>query len=92
MSSPTPLQSFIGGIGLSLPVHALLVLNGKVLGISGFIHRAVLGDLEAAFAVSGLILGGTALGMVGSPNPEVIFIGSDRTVLSGFLVGAGSKV
>ncbi|KAG6832326.1 hypothetical protein H0H87_001967 [Tephrocybe sp. NHM501043] len=61
MSSPTPVQSFIGGIGLSLPVHALLVLNGNVFGISGFLHRAVLGGKEPACAVLGLVLGGASL-------------------------------
>ncbi|KAF5389900.1 hypothetical protein D9757_003719 [Collybiopsis confluens] len=35
MSTPTPLASSIGGIGLALPVHSLALLNGSVFGISG---------------------------------------------------------
>jgi hypothetical protein len=85
MSSPTPLQSLLGGVGLSLPVHSLLVLNGSTLGISGFIHRAVLGELEAASALAGLVLGGAAVGAIEG-------IGQGLVIISGFLVGAGSKV
>ncbi|KAG6868713.1 hypothetical protein C0993_011651 [Termitomyces sp. T159_Od127] len=91
MSFPTPVQSFIGGVGLSLPVHALLILNGDVFGISGFVHRAVLGRKEPAFAVFGLILGGAFIGLLEGHGPSPFPHGISRVVLSGLLVGLGSK-
>ncbi|KAK0210894.1 hypothetical protein DFS33DRAFT_335944 [Desarmillaria ectypa] len=75
MSTPTPLRSFIGGFGLSLPVHALLLLNGNVFGISGFFHRAVKGNLEALGA-----------------NTAVLGLKMRQVLLSGFLVGLGTKM
>src|ERR1700733_9574146 len=88
----TPTQSFLGGIGLSLPVHALLILNGSVFGISGFVHNAILGDLEAASSVAGLVLGGVAVGALEGPATMAPLISSKFLILSGILVGAGSKV
>ncbi|GLB34853.1 putative sulphur transport [Lyophyllum shimeji] len=92
MSSPTPVQSFLGGIGLSLPVHALLLLNGNVFGISGFLHRAVRGGKEAAVAVSGLVLGGAYVGFQEGGGPQPFNVGVGRLALAGFLVGLGSKL
>ncbi|KNZ78405.1 UPF0394 membrane protein [Termitomyces sp. J132] len=92
MSSPTPIQSFIGGIGLSLPVHALLLLNGDVFGISGFVHRTVLGRKEPAFAVLGLILGGAYIGLIEGHGPSPFQHSFGRVALSGLLVGLGSKL
>ncbi|KAG6874240.1 hypothetical protein C0995_003786 [Termitomyces sp. Mi166 len=92
MSSPTPVQSFIGGVGLSLPVHALLLLNGNVFGISGFVHRAVLCGKEPAFTILGLILGGAYIGLLEGHGPSPFQHGIGRVALSGFLVGFGSKL
>lgn len=92
MSSPTPLQSFLGGLGLTLPVHALMLLNGNVFGISGFFHRAVRGGKEAIVAVAGLVLGGVFVGIIEGSGPEPFTLGLSQVLLSGFLVGLGSKV
>jgi len=92
MSSPTPIQSFLGGIGLSLPVHALLLLNGNVFGISGFLHRAIRGGKEAAAAVSGLVLGGAYIGLLERDGPQLLKLGIGRIALAGLLVGLGSKL
>jgi uncharacterized protein len=94
MSSPTPVQSFVGGIGLSLPVYALLVLNGSTLGISGFIHSSLRGSKESAIAVAGLILGGIAVSGIERVGPGVGMVGDNlwSTVFSGLLVGVGTKV
>ncbi|KAF9469165.1 hypothetical protein BDZ94DRAFT_1207145 [Collybia nuda] len=92
MSSPTPLQSFLGGLGLALPVHALMLLNGNVFGISGFLHRAVRGGKEAIVAVVGLVLGGVFVGFLEDNGPNPLTLGLSRVLLSGFLVGLGSKL
>ncbi|KAK0483785.1 hypothetical protein IW261DRAFT_981105 [Armillaria novae-zelandiae] len=92
MSTPTPLRSFLGGFGLSLPVHALLLLNGNVFGISGFFHRAVKGNLEALAGVSGLFAGGLVIGILEGSNKEVLGLEMRQVLLSGLLVGLGTKM
>lgn len=92
MSSPTPLQSFLGGLGLPLPVHALLLLNGNVFGISGFLHRGIRGEKEGLVAVSGLLLGGAFVGLLEGSGPGAFSVGLPQVLLSGLLVGLGSKV
>lgn len=92
MSSPTPLQSFLGGLGIPLPVHALLVLNGNVFGISGFLHGAVRGSKEAVAAVAGLILGGFAVGLLEGGATKSSGMALPKVLISGLLVGLGSKV
>lgn len=88
----TPLQSFIGGVGLVLPAHALLYLNGKVFGISGFMHRSVRGDREAIAGVAGLVLGGVVAGLIDRSGPSPITLSFPLVAMSGSLVGLGTKL
>ena len=92
MSQPTPLQSFLGGVGLAVPVQFLLVLNGSVFGISGFLHGAVRSGKEALTSVAGFLLGGAIVGAVEGVGPRTVSIGLFRIVFSGLLVGVGTKV
>ncbi|KAJ6547688.1 hypothetical protein B0H19DRAFT_1266591 [Mycena capillaripes] len=92
MSTSRPLQSFLGGLGLSLPVHALLLLNGNVFGISGFIHRAVRGGREAMASVAGLLLGGLFVALTEGTGPQPLPLPSLHLILSGLLVGVGTKM
>ncbi|KAF6763946.1 hypothetical protein DFP72DRAFT_1136997 [Ephemerocybe angulata] len=85
MAHPVPLQSFLGGLSIPIPVHALTLLNGNVFGISGFIHRAVKGNVEGAAGAVGLVLGGM-LPRLPLPLPL------SRIALSGLLVGLGTKL
>ncbi|KAG2041657.1 hypothetical protein BDR03DRAFT_1088890 [Suillus americanus] len=93
-SRPKPLQGLLGGIGIALSVHSLLVLNGSVLGVSGFVHRSLRGDKAAMASVVGLVLGGVAVGIigdVGTPVPHTTSL-LLRMVFSGLLVGIGAKL
>lgn len=92
MSTSRPLDSFLGGLGLTLPVHALLLLNGQVYGISGFLHRAVRGNVEAMAAVLGLFLGGLFVGLTENAGPQLFPLRSSQLIFSGLLVGVGTKV
>jgi hypothetical protein len=92
MSNPTPLQSFLGGVGLVIPVHFLLTLNGSVFGISGFLHNAIRGRREALTSVAGFLLGGAIIGVVEGIGPETISAELPRIALSGLLVGVGTRV
>ncbi|TFY65803.1 hypothetical protein EVG20_g5286 [Dentipellis fragilis] len=90
--SATSLQSFLGGLGLTFPVHALLTLNGSIFGISGFMHRAVMGRKEDAASVLGLVLGGLLIGKIDGLAPVVLDSSPLRMIASGLLVGLGTKL
>jgi hypothetical protein len=92
MAHPTPLQSLIGGLTIPVAAHELLLLNGNVFGISGFIHRAVKGSLEGAAGVAGLILGGILVGRLEAVGPAALSLTMPQILFSGFLVGLGTKV
>lgn len=95
MSSPVPLQAFVGGVGIALASHNLLLLNGSVFGISGFIHRCYHGSVEPVLSVGGLVLGGVAIGALRSTAPPSILQIVNKlpiVVSSGFLAGLGTKV
>lgn len=92
MSAPAPLQAFFGGIGLAIPVFDFLTLNGNILGISGFIHRGIRGSSEAILSLAGLLLGGATIGLLQSSPPEILESRLSTLILSGLLVGIGTKV
>ncbi|KAF8892496.1 hypothetical protein BD779DRAFT_1661235 [Infundibulicybe gibba] len=92
MLSPSPLQSFLGGLGMPLPVHALLLLNGRVFGISGFMHDSIRGNSESICAVAGLISGGIFVGRLEQSGPTPLPTGLPQLLFSGILVGVGSKL
>lgn len=89
---PTPLQSFLGGIGLALPVQALLSFNSSTFGISGFIHGAARGNVEDIISVLGLISGGVVVAAIEGSKPIVPDSARLPLMLSGLLVGIGAKV
>ncbi|KAJ7500622.1 hypothetical protein B0H11DRAFT_1800540 [Mycena galericulata] len=92
ISGSRPLQSFLGGLGLSLPVHALLILNGNIFGVSGFIHRAARGGKESLVSVVGLLLGGMLVGLKEGAGPQSFPLNFAHLIFSGFLVGVGTKM
>ncbi|KAH9958264.1 hypothetical protein BC827DRAFT_1136254 [Russula dissimulans] len=89
---PTPLQSFLGGIGLALPAHVLLYHNSSTFGISGFINGAARGNLEDVLSVLGLISGGILVGAIEGQKPSLSVAAPLPLILSGLLVGVGSKL
>ena len=96
MLNPVPLRAFVGGVGIALASHSLLLLNGSVFGISGFIHQCYRGAIEPAFSVGGLILGGAAIGAFRSTVPPSTLLPSVNSLpiiaTAGFLAGLGTKV
>lgn len=92
LPGPTPLQSFLGGVGLAFPVQALLSLNHNTFGVSGFIHGAARGNLEDIMSVLGLISGGFAVAAIEGGKPMVQNPSLLHLMLSGLLVGVGAKV
>lgn len=92
MARPTPLQSFIGGLAIPVAAHELLLLNGNVFGISGFIHKAVKGSIEGLAGATGLVMGGFMISQLEGSGPSLLPVPFPYIILSGFLVGLGTKV
>lgn len=97
MDGFTPLPALAGGALIGLAASALLLLTGRIAGISGIyggLLRPVAGDLgwRAAF-VAGLLLGGAGLALWA---PATIAATPDRslgaTALAGLIVGFGVRM
>lgn len=77
---------------MTVPIQFLLTLNGKVFGISGFVHNAARGRKDALISVAGFLLGGAIIGAVEGVGPPKMPVRLVRIALSGLLVGVGTKV
>jgi hypothetical protein len=86
------LQPLVGGLTIPIATHILLLLNGNILGIPGFVHRAAQGHVEDFVSLSGLVLGGVVAGRLDGKGPSPLSGSLSQNLLSGFLVGLGSKV
>jgi uncharacterized membrane protein YedE/YeeE len=91
----TPFQSLAGGILIGLSATGVLLLLGRVAGISGIVAGLLTGDelpWRGAF-VAGLLAGGLVTAVV---YPEALSMALDRStpalVVAGLLVGFGSRL
>jgi uncharacterized protein len=97
MSNFTPLASLLGGILIGLSASAMLLLDGKIAGISGIVagllHPTRGETAWRACFVGGLLAGGLLLRLV---LPQAFAFGIVRSwpalVLAGLLVGFGTRM
>lgn len=79
----TPVQGFLGGLGLALSSSLLLFGTGHVFGVSGFIHGSfdprgprLHGWTSAktvdVVAFTGLVLGGALIGSLEAQHSEIL--------------------
>lgn len=95
----TPIPAFIGGALIGLSAALLLLIHGRIAGISGIVGGAVYpkrGDLDWRIVfVAGLILGGLIYQLSGL-GPGVAHIqavvGTPALIAAGLLVGIGTTV
>ena len=87
--------SLFGGMLLGVATLTLLLLNGRVAGISGIVGRLIAGHQLASNAafVAGLLLGPVLyLAAYGGP-PAVTIVASWPTIVAaGLLVGVGTRM
>jgi uncharacterized protein len=97
MHNFTPIASTIGGILIGLSASAMLLLNGKIAGISGIfagVLRPVKGDThwKVSFIV-GLLAGGLLLRIFAPNAYDFGIIRSPAVlVLAGLSVGFGTRL
>lgn len=97
MENFTPIASSIGGILIGLGAALMLVVNGRIAGISGIFEGVVVPD-EGTFAwksafIGGLVAGGAAMVLL---VPEWFAVEIDRSLAAfvgaGLLVGFGTRL
>lgn len=97
MGDFTPVSGLIGGLLIGLAVALMLLLNGRIAGISGIVGGVVnpkAGDTgwRAAF-VLGLPLGALAYILVaGGPTPVDVLASPPAILIGGLLVGFGTRM
>jgi uncharacterized membrane protein YedE/YeeE len=93
----TPVSALLGGVMIGLAVSALLLLNGRIAGISGILG----GSLEASkddllwriFFLTGLVLGPWLVTAVRGRFPEIVMQAPLLIlVVAGVLVGFGTRL
>jgi uncharacterized membrane protein YedE/YeeE len=97
MGDFTPVSGLIGGLLIGLAVALMLLLNGRIAGVSSIVGGLVnpkAGDTgwRAAF-VLGLPLGALAYILVaGGPTPVDVLASPPAILIGGLLVGFGTSM
>ena len=97
MEGFTPVSGLVGGILIGLAVALMLLLNGRLAGISGIVDGLLApkpGDTgwRVAF-VAGLMLGALAYVVAaGGPATVDVLVSPPVLVLGGLLVGFGTRM
>ncbi|MCR4336364.1 MAG: YeeE/YedE thiosulfate transporter family protein [Candidatus Omnitrophica bacterium] len=97
MENFTPFSSISGGLLIGAAAAILLLFNGKVLGVSGIVSRALLAFREKAVWQIVFLIGlifGTVLYRLIFPYQLSLSIEASETVLmiAGLLVGFGTNL
>ena len=93
----TPLSGLIGGILIGLAATALLLVNGRVAGISGIVGSALTAPgndrlWRLAFVI-GLVLGPLLVMAVTGKTPQIEIRSQTLTLIAaGLLVGFGTRL
>lgn len=97
MENFTPWPSLVGGLLIGIAASALLLLNGRIAGISGILGRALAprsGDTRWRLAfLGGLLAGGVLLSWtMPSVYPDAMPRGTPFLIAGGLLVGFGTRL
>lgn len=92
----TPLSAFIGGILIGLAAFLLLLLNGRIFGISGIVSQIFSKDREnrrwRISIVLGLLAGAFLIHFfIGTPE-KMETVSNMRLIIGGLLVGLGTRL
>jgi len=91
----TPWTSLLGGILLGLAASLFILVNGRILGISGIVGGLLMprgGDAAWRLAfVLGLVVAPAVYALVGGPVPATVDAGWLTLIVAGLLVGVGTR-
>lgn len=91
----TPWTSLAGGMLIGLAAAILVLLNGRIAGISGIVGALLVpqrGDIAWRLAfVAGLLVAPILVRASGNPLPARIEAGAGALVVAGLLVGLGTS-
>ena len=91
----TPWSSLAGGVLIGAAAAMLVLLNGRIAGVSGIIGgvlRPSGGDMAWRLAfIAGLLAAPAVYRLLGPLSPPTIEAGYPVLVLAGLLVGAGTR-
>jgi uncharacterized protein len=96
MHNFTPLSGLIGGALIGLAAAMLMLLSGRLAGISGILGGALTSGADRAWRVAfiaGLIVAAVSAPLFGAPSPA--HLASSNLVVfavAGLLVGFGSRM
>jgi uncharacterized membrane protein YedE/YeeE len=93
----TPLSGLIGGVLIGLAVALMMLLNGRLAGISGIVGGLLVPKADGVIwrlaFVAGLVLGALAYILVsGGPLTVNVLASPPAIVLGGLLVGFGTRM
>jgi uncharacterized membrane protein YedE/YeeE len=93
----TPLPALVGGVLIGLGAVLVLLMNGKIAGISGMLARPFLGvEGDTAWRLVflvGLVVGGAlTFALIPSSAEFQLDAGWSTVLVAGFLVGLGTRV
>lgn len=92
----TPVASLLGGFLIGMAAAALLLLNGRILGVSGIVGGLLqprAGDTQwRLWFIAGLLVPPLLLGLSRTIEAPAFPGGLWLTVLAGLLVGFGSRM
>ncbi|HJQ30105.1 MAG TPA: YeeE/YedE thiosulfate transporter family protein [Rubrobacter sp.] len=93
----TPVSGLVGGLLIGLAVILMLLLNGRIAGISGIVGGLLTpkdGDTGWRMAfVAGLLIGSLAyIQWVEGPAPVDVLASPPAILLGGLLVGFGTRL
>ena len=96
MHNFTPLSGLLGGALIGLSAAMLMILSGRLAGVSGILGGALTSSADRAWRVAfilGLIVAAILAPLLGAPQPARL--ASSNLVLfaaAGLLVGFGSRM
>lgn len=97
MEGFTPVSGLVGGLLIGVAVALLLLLNGRIAGISGIVagilggFRGRVGGWQAMFAL-GLLIGALGYGALTGGIPVEVPASVPVMVVAGLLVGFGARL
>lgn len=97
MESFTPVSGFVGGLMIGAAASLLVLLNGRVAGISGILGGA-LGPVSKDSAwriafLAGIVIGPMIVALLGGHVPEIALQAPlPVLVVAGLLVGFGTRL